>query len=357
MAMDLFQTISMMGRLFRSTVLHPLWALETGFPSLYRRVTGNRRLDPVLDIPPGKLEGRVIAITGGNEGLGKETLRQIARHWPLKIFVLARDEAKALAVIEEINEELKVHEYRDEVYIQFVWCDLANLSSVRYAVDILKAWTDRLDILILNAGVMAMPASKTEIGFEIHLGVNHVGHYYLTKGLLHLMLKTAKEPGTDVRVVVVSSDAHQLRPPVEDIIHIGRLLTYNPLLRYAASKAANVLFAAEFARRFPEITCVSVHPGIVFTDLYKIGLSGGDVMLWMMKLCMGWIGMAQSVKEGALTTLWCAIGASKGELRNGGYYTVERLREWNECTNDKQAGKVLWEWTEKQLTKSGFGVA
>jgi NAD(P)-dependent dehydrogenase (short-subunit alcohol dehydrogenase family) len=354
--MDLFQTISMMGRLFRSVLLHPLWALETGFPTLYRKFTGNRRFDPELDISPGALERKVIAITGGNEGLGKEMLRQIARHWPRKIFVLARDEEKALAAIEEINEELKVHEYRDEVYIQYVCCDLASLSSVRYAVDMLTAWTDRLDVLILNAGIMAMPASKTESGFEIHLGINHVGHHYLTRRLMPLMLKTAKEPGSDVRVVAVSSDAHQLSLPVKDMVSPERLLKYNPLLRYAASKAANVLFAAELARRFPDSTSVSVHPGIVFTDLYNTGLNGGDIILWMMKLCMGWIGMAQSVKEGAWTTVWASVGAGKGDLVSGGYYTVERLREWNEFANDKQAGKCLWDWTEAQLTKAGFGV-
>jgi NAD(P)-dependent dehydrogenase (short-subunit alcohol dehydrogenase family) len=355
MAMDLLQTISMMGRLFRSTLLHPFWALETGFPNLFRRVTSNRRFNPELDISPATLEGKVIAITGGNDGLGKEALRQIARHWPRKIFVLARDEKKALAVIEEINEELKVHEYRDEVYIQYVWCDLSSLSSVRYAVDMLKAWTDRLDVLILNAGVMAMPALKTETGFEIHLGINHVGHHYLTRRLMPLMLKTAKEPGSDVRVVAVSSDAHQLSPLVEDMVSTERLLNYNPLLRYAASKAANVLFAAELARRFPDITSVSIHPGIVFTDLYETGLRGGDIILWMMKLCMGWIGMAQSVKEGAWTTLWCAVGARRVDLVRGGYYTIERLREWNEFANDKQAGRLLWDWTEEQLTQAGFG--
>lgn len=282
-----------------------------------------------------------------NDGLGKETVLQLARHGPREIYVLARNEEKARASIEVVQKELI-----EKVKIKYIPLDLASLPSIRAAAAKVKDLTTRLDILILNAGVMALPPEVTEAGFEVHLGVNHVGHQLLTELLLPQLQITAAETNSDVRVVTVSSEAHHLAPSIDTIISRDRLLKHNPLTRYAASKAANVLFTAELARRVPEITCVSVHPGIVMTGLYDQGLRSSDTILTLMEAAASFI--SQTVADGALTQLWAAAGARKEDLTSGGYYTVETLRDWNGFANDEESAKLLWDWTEAELAKAGF---
>jgi NAD(P)-dependent dehydrogenase (short-subunit alcohol dehydrogenase family) len=111
---------------------------------------------------------------------------------------------------------------------------------------------------------MAVPPSKTNEGFEIQLGTNHVGHALLTKLLLPTLEMTVAEHNPDVRVVVVASNAYSFAPNIDTILSTEKLCETGPLTRYGASKAANVLFAAELARRYPSLTAVSLHPGQLF---------------------------------------------------------------------------------------------
>ena len=282
-----------------------------------------------------------------NNGLGKETVLHLAKHQPRKIFLAARNEQNAKNATEAIQGQLS-----EKVDIEYLPLDLTSLRSVKDAAGRFESRSDRLDILVLNAGVMAMPMSTTDAGFEIHMATNHVGHHLLTKLLLPILEKTAAEPGSDVRVVCVSSERHRLAPPIETIVSASKLSSYSSLARYAASKAANIMFAAELARRHPRLTPVSVHPGIIMTNLHRTGQESGDFILSAMKATSGL--MTQSVADGALTQLWCAAGARKEELTSGGYYTVETLREWNAWVNDERAAKMLWEWTETELARAGF---
>ena len=203
-----------------------------------------------------------MANLGSNNGLGRETVLQLAKHRPREIYLAARNSRKAEEAIGSIQRELS-----ERVDIEHVLLDLTDLQSVRDAADVIQRHSDRLDVLILNAGVMALPICTTDAGFEIHMTTNHVGHHPLTKLLLPLLEKTAAEAGSDFRVVTVSSEGHRLAPPIETFTSSTKLSEYSPLERYAASKAANILFAAELARRHPTLTSVSVHPGIIFTDL------------------------------------------------------------------------------------------
>ena len=282
-----------------------------------------------------------------NNGLGKETVLQLAKHRPRKIFLAARNEQKAKDAIESIQAQLA-----EKVDIEHVSLDLTSLQSIKAAAETVKSRIDRLDILVLNAGVMAMPLSTASAGFEIHIATNHIGHHLLARLLLPLLDTAAAAPGSDVRIICVSSEGHRLSPPIETITSTANLSKSSPLVRYAASKAANILFAAELARRQPQMTSVSLHPGIIMTDLYEPGRKAGDLALGGLQAAAGLI--SQSVADGALTQLWCAAGARKGELKSGGYYTVETLRDWKFWANDEKAGRMLWEWTEAGLKAAGF---
>jgi len=242
---------------------------------------------------------------------------------------------------------------KSDVDIKYLPLDLTSLESIKGAAQTFTSQSSRLDVLILNAGIMAVPEGKTSSGFEIQLGTNHVGHFYLTKLLLPTLRKTASEPGSDVRVVSLTSEAHNLAPSFDTILSHKKLNASGPWTRYGASKASNIMFAAELARRHPELKAVSVHPGIIATDLYISTKKSNIVMrygTWLFGSFMG------TVETGAYNQLWAGVGAKREDLVNGGYYTpVGRLQTGNKWAKSTDYGKRLWDWTEAELVQAGFG--
>jgi NAD(P)-dependent dehydrogenase (short-subunit alcohol dehydrogenase family) len=236
--------------------------------------------------------------------------------------------------------------------------DLASLASVAAAAKSFTEQSDRLDLLINNAGIMAVPAGETKDGLEIQLGVNHVGHALLTKLLLPTLLRTADTKaaadGTpaDVRVVTLSSNAH-LRAPAPGFSPADeRAADGSPMGRYARSKLANVLFARELARRHPSITTASLHPGVIRTDLFAHVLDQ-NAALGALSSAFGWL-VYSSVADGAKNTLWAAT-APKDQIRSGGYYVpVGRLEAGSEYARDEALAATLWDWTEGVLRKHGY---
>lgn len=252
--------------------------------------------------------------------------------------------------------------------IQFLQLDLSSFPSIRQAAQTFLQHNTRLDILVLNAGVMAEEAVTTPQGHEIQFGTNHIGHFLLTKLLLPVLLKTASpssspsspseegegEGGEDVRVIVLTSLASSYTPRNQEYMHLisspQRLLGLTTWQRYAISKAANILFALELARRYPSITSVSVHPGVVASDLYNgtqatNGIAGA--MLPAVKLLF-----FRSVRSGTLNQLWAAAGARKDELVNGAYYTPVGYRNKdNRFVVDGVLAKRVWEWTEREVER------
>ncbi|CBF78350.1 uncharacterized protein ANIA_08603 [Aspergillus nidulans FGSC A4] len=302
---------------------------------------------PERDIPD--LAGKVVLVTGGNTGLGKETIRQIIKHNPEQVFLAARSEEKAQNAIRELESTAP------NIKITWLPLDLASTKSIHDAAETFRAHASRLDILILNAGVMSLPPGETDLGHEIQLGTNHTGHFLLTKLLLPVLLETAQKPDSDVRVISLSSIGHNLAPDFETILHQDELKKCNTNARYGASKAANIIFAAELARRYPSLTAVSVHPGIIVTELYAATSASNPIAALAVKL-LGLI--ATKVEQGAWNQLWAAVGAKKGELVNGAYYTpVGIVKQRNRYVVDQKMGRRLWEWTETELKrdhKEGF---
>ncbi|CAG7956716.1 unnamed protein product [Penicillium nalgiovense] len=300
---------------------------------------------PETDMPD--LSGKVILVTGGNAGLGRETVLQLAKHNPKKIFLAARSEVKAEEAIKSVKSSIS-----NDVEVVWIPLDLMSGKSIKNAAEQVNAQSSRLDVLILNAGVMALPPGETEMGHEIQLGTNHTGHFYLTKLLLPTLLKTAEEPDSDVRVVSLASVGHNFAPAFEKILDQEKLRKVSTTARYGASKAANILFAAELSRRYPSITSVAVHPGIIVTSLYD-SLNSQSLFATLGSKFLRLSG--PTVQQGACNSLWAAAGAKKEELSNGGYYVpVGILKRRNKWACNEDMGKRLWEWTELELTKANL---
>ncbi|RDW60663.1 hypothetical protein BP6252_12046 [Coleophoma cylindrospora] len=315
---------------------------------LYGLLSFGKSFNPVKDIPD--LSGKVIFITGGNIGLGYESILQFAQHNPAHIYLGARSEAKGLAAITQIQTQLSAsHPTIACPPITLILCDLASLSSVQTAAREFHRQEKRLDLLMLNAGVMALPPAVTEEGYEIQFGTNHVGHALLTKLLLPTLLSTAAE-GHDVRVVALSSIGHALAPfrrGIEFATLKSPQASMSTWQKYGQSKLANILFARELARRYPTLTCVAVHPGLVATNLYETFEQG--ILGVPNKIAKRIV--YRSVQSGVCNQLWAAVApVRKGEVVSGEYYTPVGVGgQGTAWATDDELAEKLWTWTEGEL--------
>ncbi|CAE7025725.1 hypothetical protein P3342_005645 [Pyrenophora teres f. teres] len=309
-----------------------------------------KTFNPAQDI--GSLEGKVILVTGGNAGLGKQTIAYLSAHNPTRIYLAARTESKAREAITSIKSSVP-----NACEIVHLPLDLTSFSSIASAASTFKSQETRLDILINNAGIMAVPYSTTKEGYEIQFGTNHMGHALLTKLLLPTMLETAKQPGADVRIVNLSSRGHLAAASKGIEFDQAALEQHNTWRRYGCSKLANILFARELAEQYPQITSVSLHPGVILTDLFG-SLRANVILKWALWI-YGFLGLFlpghyKSPEGGALNTTWCAT-VSKGELENGAYYMpVGKKDGGSKWARDEGLRKKLWEWTEEELVKHGY---
>jgi NAD(P)-dependent dehydrogenase (short-subunit alcohol dehydrogenase family) len=282
--------------------------------------------------------------------LGKETVLQLARHNPKRIYVAARTEYKARDAITSIQKEIP-----SPADIRYIPLDLSSFTSIRRAAEQFSAENERLDILILNAGIMGQPAVTTQDGYEIQFGTNHVGHFLLTKLLLPILSKTSAHPGADVRVVTLASLASGTVPVGRDYMELvsstPNLLALSTWQRYALSKSANILFAAELARRHPEIMSVSVHPGVVGSNLYDTTQATHAAAKYVFPLAKKLF--LRDVPSGSLNQLWAAAGAKLTDLVPGGYYpAVGGVSRGNQYATDQDLAKKLWDWTDKEVEKA-----
>ena len=291
----------------------------------------------------------LIPFLVGNVGLGKETVLQLAHHNPAHIYLSARTESKALDAIKDIQAAVT-----NCPPITFLQCDLTSLPSVQNAAQQFARKEKRLDILILNAGIMATPPGTTEQGYEIQFGTNHIGHALLTKLLMPTLFETAELPDSDVRVISLSSAGHALAPVTKGI-DFSELKTDMAssftMTRYAQSKLANVLFIKELAKLNPKITAVSVHPGIVNTDLYQ-SMSGWSVLGNAVDIARR--RFYTTVQDGAKNQLWACVARkcteAKGEVKSGEYYIPIGVEgQGSRFTKDQELAEKLWLWTEAEL--------
>ena len=234
--------------------------------------------------------------------------------------------------------------------VTFVECDLASLASVQAAVQ--RFSIQRLDILMCNAGIMAQPPGLTKDGYEVQFGTNHVGHALLIKLLLPTLLRTAEQPGADVRVIILTSLGFRGHPKAGIVFKDLRTTqesAFGPWIRYSQSKLANILYAAELARRHPNITSVSIHPGVVETGLVgNLGV-GNKLIVYLTNL-----GRVMKPTEGAYNQLWAAT-ANKTNVVNGAFYEPVGVlsTKHDKASQSEKLAAELWEWTENAL--EGYG--
>ncbi|KAH3908576.1 hypothetical protein HBH56_169290 [Parastagonospora nodorum] len=309
-----------------------------------------KTFDPAKDI--GSLEGKVILVTGGNAGLGKQTITYLAAHSPARIYLAARTASKAESAIADIKSQVP-----NACEIVHLPLDLTSFSSIASAADTFKSRESRLDILINNAGIMAPPYSTTKEGYEIQFGTNHMGHALLTKLLLPTLLETAKQPGADVRIVSLSSAGHRMPASEGIVFDQAALENVNTWRRYGSSKLANILYARSLATHYPQITSVSLHPGVILTDLFNNLRSNPflKVGIWLYGLIGTFLpGHFKSPVGGALNQTWCAT-VKKEELENGAYYMPVGVKSaGSSWARDKALEEKLWEYTESELVRHGY---
>ncbi|KAL9075259.1 MAG: hypothetical protein Q9157_004050 [Trypethelium eluteriae] len=299
------------------------------------------KFQPEKDIP--NLAGKVILVTGGNTGLGKETILQLAKHDPANIFLAARTQSKAEAAIADIQEQVP------SAKITYLPLDLASFPSISQAAQTFQTQSDRLDILIHNAGIMAVPYALTPQNHEIQFGTNHLGHFLLTRLLLPTLLATSPTP----RVIAVSSIAHGLAPPPGIIYSAEQLESYGAWRRYGQSKLANILFARELARRYPEqLTAAAVHPGIIETELYASQKTTNVVVRQIVKV-LGKTPVFLTKEDGALNQLWAATMEG---VKSGAYYIPVARENGGSYWHARKDGlaRELWEWSEAEVRRFGF---
>ncbi|KAM7542611.1 hypothetical protein Aperf_G00000008033 [Anoplocephala perfoliata] len=294
----------------------------------------------------GRLDGKLIIVTGANAGIGKETTAELARRGA-KVIMACRNMEKAEAAKADIlslygkdqptaltknvvNEEVRkclTPVLPEQLVIEKL--DLSSLKSVRdFAQRICKGDT-KIDILINNAGIMACPYDTTEDGFEIQMGTNHLGPFLLTE----LLLPAIKRAGNGSRIILLSSVAH--RSAKTNLIPLNMEKDgYNRMESYSRTKLANAMYANYLSRSLSSfgILTASVHPGVVQTELFR-----------SMKFIPGLINtvgrpFTKTPWQGAQTTLYTVLTP---ELKSGAYYA--------DCAEGKAVKRVFDEAAQEEL--------
>jgi NAD(P)-dependent dehydrogenase (short-subunit alcohol dehydrogenase family) len=256
------------------------------------------------DIPP--LNGKTAVITGATGGLGYETALALAAAGAA-VVLTGRNEAKGLLALQAIRRQFP------NARIAYENLDLANLASVADFSKRFAAAHASLDLLVNNAGVMALPRRQvTSDGFEVQFGTNYLGHYALTAHLLALLRR-----GDQPRVVNLSSLTHRWGAIHFDDLQGAR--SYSPQKAYSQSKLAMLMFALELQRRSDAggwgLMSNAAHPGYARTDLIANG-PGASGLMWQINKALRPF-VSQSAAEGALPTLFAATSP---EAKAGGYY-------------------------------------
>ena len=245
------------------------------------------------------LTGTTAIVTGANSGLGFVTAAQLAAHGAA-VTLAVRDAGRGAAAVERMRPRLPNAELTVRVL------DLASLASIAAFAEEFTAGTGRLDLLVNNAGVMNLPERRTNDGFEMQFGTNHLGHFALTGRLLPLL---AVSP--DARVVTLSSIVHRIgRMNFDDLMGSRH---YRAWPAYGQSKLANLLFTSELQRRataaIMPLRALAAHPGFALTNLQTAGpaMRGADNTTRRSRLVATLTReFAQPAVWGALPTLYAA---------------------------------------------------
>jgi len=282
--------------------------------------------------PTDELSGTTCLVTGANTGIGLATATGLAARGA-NVVLACRSAERTRPVMADITAAT------GNDRLEFVEVDLADLASVRRAVDDIGNRYDSLDVLVANAG-LAGHRGQTAQGFEVAFGTNHLGHFALVTGVLNLLMSPAADPTPPdraPRVVMVSSDSHYSAKglPVDRLVGPTRSITGMP--EYARSKLANVLFTQELARRIPadQLAVHALHPGVIASDIWRR-------IPWPVRPLL--TSRMASTTDGSRTSLWCATSADLDGM-SGGYYADCEAKPPSDVAT-AELGAWLWERSE-----------
>ncbi|KAI0336796.1 NAD-P-binding protein [Cubamyces sp. BRFM 1775] len=316
------------------------------------------KFDPAKDL--ADLTGKVAIVTGGNSGIGYATVQHLARRGA-KVYIGARSEERAKAAIERLRAEGLQPGNGELDWFQL---DLGDPRKAKEGAEAFLAKEQRLNILVNNAGIMRVPYNIDKTyGIQDNMLVNHVSPFVFTKALLPLLVQTAKEPGSDVRIVMVASGTIRMLKGRE--VHFRDINDFNlkfsgilaDMNRYALSKLANVLYAKQLQKKFDfegiPITVMSLHPGSVNTE----GLSKDPSMQTFLvgpviKSLLGWFFVSPS--EGAYTSVFAAaspvVKAERDRYKGAWLEPPGKLvTPPTPHAEDKELAEELWKTTETIL--------
>jgi retinol dehydrogenase-12 len=286
--------------------------------------------DGGADDDPCGPRGRTFLVTGGNTGIGRATAAELARRGG-RVYVACRSAPAGDAAVAAIKAET------GSATVWRLPLDLASLTSVRSCADSFLALGEPLHVLVNNAGVGGQ-RGLTADGFEVHFGVNHLGHFALTM----LLLDRLKASGPGARVVNVSSEVHYSASGIDFDALRKRTRSIAGMREYAVSKLSNVLFSQQLARRLggggAGVTSYALHPGVVASDIWRRVPQPARLLITRRML---------TTELGAVTSLYCATSPAV-TAESGRYYDKCAVAEPNPVATPELA-ELLWnrsaEWT------------
>jgi len=273
---------------------------------------------------------RTFLVTGGNTGIGRATATALAAGGG-RVYIGCRSAEAGAAAVDAI---------KSAAGSQTVWLlplDLASLGSVRDCAAVFLARDEPLHVLVNNAGVGGQ-RGKTAEGFELHFGVNHLGHFALTMLLLDRLKASGSGAAQGARVVTVSSDAHYGAPGVDFDAVRRSTPSFTGQREYAVSKLGNVLFTQELARRAGDVSSYALHPGVVASDIWRRVPRPARAIIKRRML---------TVEQGAVTSVYCATSPAVA-AESGLFYDKCAVRAPSRVATPELA-ELLWkhsaEWT------------
>lgn len=295
----------------------------------------------VIDAFKPDLKGKTAVVTGGNSGIGTETVKALASAGCRVILCSRSVKAGEDAVethVKKADDKVKGGNYAvPDADIKVMQLDLADLRNVEQFAKELES-EKSIDYLVLNAGVMMGPKGHTKDGFERQIGTNHFGHFHLTD----LLLPRMKLQDTPSRVVVVSSNAHRMGKIDLHDLHYDKGRSYWEWLAYCQSKLANVLFTKELEKRLEgtKITATCLHPGVIATPLWRESWSCiRSMFLPFIK--------DKTVLQGAATTIY---GCLEDPAKVSGQFLDDcKPVKPSKKALDADMARGLWEETSRQI--------
>lgn len=293
------------------------------------------------------LNGKVAVITGGNSGIGLETCKALSSAG-CRVVIGSRSVEAGLKAIENEVQKPGNGKYtvNDVSRITVKQLNLESLSSIHSFADAVLA-EPRIDYLILNAGIMAVPTPEySENGWEKQISTNHYGHFYLTS----LLRKKMADQGHPSRIIVVSSIAHTMGSVDLNDVHFKKGRKYEPWVAYGQTKMANILFAKSLSDQLKDtqVQTLSLHPGVISTGLAKH-------LNIFVKTILNLFINDKNIPQGASTTLYACLNPELGDKKLGGSY----LKDCAVVLPNQEAQDVggslrekLWKFTESEIEEA-----